>query len=443
MRLRIFNFHLPGRLCSTGPVAIFAILLGLHHAAFSQSNDSTLQELIVDFEIRPRAEYRNNFALQAADSAMPEFYISQRNRLGITYRRSRVKVHASIQEIHLWNKSGRTSTVGSINAYELYIEPSITKNLFVRIGRQSLSLDNGRMFSAAPWSQQGRAHEGIRIFYNPKKITTDLTIAFTRKYSDHYQESYSPVASHDYKALLVHHLKYKFNNQWDLTTINAADVFENNDENKYVRVTNGGRVEYSSDDIYLTLSAYYQWGETNDSRSIRAYYLQPEISKVFGHTTVRLGAEILSGQSAAVHKDVTYSFVPLYGVAWKFMGNMNFFTRFPRDVNDRGLVNPYLFIIWQAGEKLMFRNDAHLFYSQYPLIDQKNNTSGKYLGFENDLSVRYKPVKKVEIIYGFSILFAEKSMELLNKVKDAGKIPVWSYLMISYNPTIFQHRKTR
>jgi hypothetical protein len=65
------------------------------------------------------------------------------------------------------------------------------------------------------------------------------------------------------------------------------------------------------------------------------------------------------------------------------------------------------------------------------------------LDLRNDLSIRYKPVKKVEIIYGFSVLFAGENMELLNKVKDSDKIPVWSYFMISYNPTILHHKSTR
>lgn len=414
-------------------VIIFSLICSL---AFSQSQDSVRRELIVDFEVRPRAEYRDNFQWVAADSVMPEFHVSQRNRLGITYKTRRLKVHAALQEIHLWNKSGKVSSIGSINAYELYIQPTITKNFYLRIGRQSLSLDNGRMFSAAPWSQQGRSHEGIRLFYNPSHVSMDLTLAFTRDYGDRYQQSYSPVASHDYKALIVHHLKYSINQSTELTTINAADIFKNEDNEGFARFTNGGRIEYTSDAVYLTLSAYYQWGQTADKRDITAFYLQPEISKSFGNTTVRLGAEILGGEPATVRNGTTYSFVPLYGVAWKFMGNMNFFTRFPRDVNGRGLIDPYLFILHQLGSRVLLRNDWHLFYSQYPHTDQNKQSASKYLGFESDLSVRYKPMKQMELIYGFSMLFAERSMELLNKVNDRSRVPVWSYLMISYSPTL-------
>lgn len=132
--------------------------------------------------------------------------------------------------------------------------------------------------------------------------------------------------------------------------------------------------------------------------------------------------------------------MPLYGVARKFMGNMNLFTRFPAGVNEKGLINPDLFIIYQAGKEFSLRSDAHLFYSQYPLINEGREIVGKYLRSERDLSLNYKPIKGIEIIYGFSFTIANKRMELLNKVPDAGKIPVWSHLMISYTPRLLSQK---
>ena len=146
--------------------------------SYAQSGDTLRRELIVDFEIRPRAEFSDNYMQTPADSTTPEFYVSQRNRFSLTYTARNFKFHASPQEIHAWGKSGRFSRIGNINAFEFYIEPSLNRFFSARIGRQALSLDNGRIFSAAPWSQQSRAHEGIRLFYN-KRIATDLTIAST------------------------------------------------------------------------------------------------------------------------------------------------------------------------------------------------------------------------------------------------------------------------
>jgi hypothetical protein len=188
------------------------------------------------------------------------------------------------------------------------------------------------------------------------------------------------------------------------------------------------------------VSSYYQYGKTTDNKSIRAYYIQPEVSVNLQQTTFRLGAEILSG-GKSFSENVSHSFVPLYGVAWKFMGNMNLFTRFSADVADRGLVNPYFFVLQKVNKKLSLRGDSHLFYLQHPLQTAGNASTGKYLGYEADLSLNYKPASTLEIIFGYSFLLPHANIEPLGKVPDAGKTPVWSYLMVSYHPRLIRHSR--
>jgi hypothetical protein len=424
---------------------LFVLLSALRLCpAASQAGDTLRHELILDLEIRPRAEYRSNYQLTPADRITPELSATQRNRLEITYRRRGLHAHASWQEIHLWGKGGQASAIGSINAYELYVEPAIAKKLSARIGRQGLSLDNGRIFSAAPWAQQCRAHEGVRLFFEPEGISMDLTVAFTRPYAEFFDPAYSPVASHRYKYLFVYHFKYRLSERFAITGINAADIFELDAtarSGNATRITNGGRIDYAQGSLAATFNAYYQYGRDARSKKIRAYYLQPEVSAKLGKTTLRLGAEISSGESAAALSDVSGSFVPLYGVAWKFMGNMNFFTRFPADVDGRGLLTPYLFTIFQVNKKLSLRADGNLFYTQHPLAHANGQAASRYLGFESDLSFRYKPIKQVEVNFGFSFLLPERSMTLLRKVEDQRVVPVWSYLMVAYQVGLWHRRR--
>ncbi len=420
------------------PVLLSLVFFGLSNGfLLAQSEDSTYRQLSIQLEIRPRAEFRNNFKLTSADSISPELYVSFRNRLTVNYNSRFLNAVGSVQEIHLFGKAGEPSSVGSVNFFELYLEPKF-RNFSARIGRQGLLLDNGRMFSDAPWAQQSRSHEGVRLFYTGKKFTTDFSWAFTRPYSTDFDQSYSPVASHRYKYLLLHQLKLKLLSNVSLATINVLDAFENDQKKENVRLTSGGRLEYFGSGMYLTLNGFYQYGTNQNFKKITAYYLQPEIRKTIQNTTIRLGAEILSGDDLSEPTDKSKSFVPLYGVAWKFMGNMNFFTRFPVDVNSSGLVNPYLFILQKINSKLAIRADGHLFFSQHALLDEKKNKAERYLGFENDLSLNYKPMKALDINFGFSYLLAQSSVELLNKVENSEKIPVWSYLMVSFNTEIFR-----
>lgn len=408
--------------------------------ALAQVRDTVKGLWAAEIELRPRAEYRDNYLMTATDTILPAFHISQRNRIELHYRKRGLGFVASFQELHLWGESGVPSQVAHINAFECYLAFETAHKWSFKIGRQGVLLDNGRIFSDAPWAQQGRSHEGIRIGYKGNRAAQDVFGLFTRRYSDAFDEAYSPVAAHRYTWLWVHHMKYQLTAALTITSINAVDAFEGErGKSQFIRFTSGGRFEWARGKWYATICAYGQWGHSPTGAPILAYYVQPELKLALQHTTLRLGAEWLSGERGGSSANGLASFDVLYGVAWKFMGNMNLFTRFPRDTGGRGLVNPYLFIIQPLGKKLALRADFHLFFSQYPLRLAQAGPSDTFLGIENDLSARYKPANNLEINYGFSWLASGESMGLLNKVRDTNSAALWSYLMISYKFKLRKH----
>lgn len=336
------------------------------------------------------------------------------------------------QEIHLWDKTRRYSTVANLNFFQLYIETRWEK-LNVRLGRQGVLLDNGRIFSDAPWAQQSRSHEGARIMKPLKHGSADLFLLFTRKYAEFYDASFSPVASHHYKYLFIYHYKYDAGKLLSFNGIAATDVFEAVGSGKSpVRATLGGRSEFKKQRWYATINAYLQGGKTAQGKKLQAYYLQPELKLILQKCTLRLGGELLSGNRPGLAPGRSESFEVLYGVAWKFMGNMNLFTRFPSDVAGKGLVNPYLFMALPLSSAFSLRSDMHTFFTQYPLTNPYGQTTSKYLGAEHDLSVRYTPSKKWEVVYGFSYLLPSYPISLLPRVQSLNKATLWSYLMLTY-----------
>lgn len=71
----------------------------------------------------------------------------------LDFRPKSIDLMVSFQEIHLWNKAGDFSSVANVNFFELYVQFKLG-NFFARAGRQRLFLDNGRIFSDAPWSNK-------------------------------------------------------------------------------------------------------------------------------------------------------------------------------------------------------------------------------------------------------------------------------------------------
>jgi len=399
----------------------------------AQETDSISQRFLMNIEIRPRSEYTSNYILPPNSSIDPYFYITQRNRFSIRYEREKWLIKSDLQEIHLWDQDNKTSKVGSINFYQLFFETKF-KSLNIRLGRQSVLLDNGRLFSDAPWAQQGRAHEGIRIMKYSKHISNDFFFLFTRNYSNDFEPTYSPVASNKYKYLLVNNFSYNSNKEFSFNSMSAVDFLENtNSGQMYTRATTGGRIEFKKRQWYYTINSYLQFGRNSTGQKLFAYYFHPEIKLSLQKSTWRLGAELISGSNPQLANDNSGNFDVLYGVTWKFNGNMNMFTRFPNDVGGKGLINPYLFAIFPLNSKLSIRSDFHLFYTQYPQLNNSGQEMTKFLGFENDLSLKYVPVKELEINYAFSFYNSANIMKYLPKIQNENKLALWSYLMVSYS----------
>lgn len=410
---------------------LFPLLFTIQLTA--QEIDSLSHQFLMNIEIRPRAEYTSNYILLPNDSVDPYFYITQRNRISMQYAREKWLVKSDLQEIHLWDENNKASKVGSINFYQLFFETKL-KSINIRLGRQSILLDNGRLFSDAPWAQQGRAHEGVRIMKYSKNFSNDFFFLFTRKYGAEFESAYSPVASNKYKYMLVNNFSYYSNKGFSFNSLNAVDFLENTNSGQlYTRATTGGRMEFKRKQWYYTLNSYLQFGRNVKGQNLLAYYFQPEIKLSLLRSNWRLGAEIISGSNARLSIDRSGDFDVLYGVTWKFNGNMNVFTRFPNDVNGKGLVNPYLFTTIPLNTKLSIRSDFHLFYTQYPLLNNSGKEMKKFLGFEDDISLKYTPIKELEINYAFSFYQSTNSMKYLPKIQDENKFAFWSYLMISYS----------
>lgn len=410
-------------------------------AAFDEKVNTQNKSLSIGLEFRPRLEFRDGYRQLPNDTTKAAFFGTQRSRLYFTYSQSKFKFHTSIQDLRVWGQYGQTSTTGSLQVFEAYVDANLTENLLIRLGRQKVELDNGRLFSAANWSQAGRAHDGMNLIYSKGKVSSELMCFFNQTAENVFGTNFSPTTFSNYKSLQVHYLKLKLPLNLTLTTINSADGYQSKTtpNTMYVRGNSGGRLEFDKGRWYVTMSGYYQYGQLQSGQHISAYYLQPEIQFKTQKLTARLGVEYISGDNGTKSSIYSKSFIPLYGVAWKFMGNMDYFTTFPTDTKKGGLINPYLFLNYAFNNKFSIRADAHLFYSQNKILDSKKNVINSYLGFENDLSCKYKANDFTTIDFGFSYMAATKSMEFLRGGKSS-ITPVWSYLMITFNPELFSKK---
>jgi hypothetical protein len=432
-------------------------------AAIKEQDAPKDKTFTVGAELRTRTEYRNGYRnlIPNGDTTAPAFFTNQRTRLLVTYeQKNRFILHTSVQDIRVWGQTDPRSNNATIQLFEGYAEVFIKPVFSIKLGRQKIALDNQRLFAENDWRANANAHDAVNFRYNGDKISSELIFAYNQTSSRNgastanqaggepiFNTTYNPGFS-TYKTLGVHYLKYKITDAFTLTTINAADGYQQakSREGVYQRFTDGGRLEYEKGGFYATFSGYYQSGKNSVGKTLDAWYIQPEVKYTIPESfSVRLGAEVFSGDNGEKPSSLDHNFVALYGVAHRFNGNMDFFTNFPGDFNNAGLVNPYLFFTKNAGKKLVFRSDFHLFYSQNNFVNKvtvgtttTSTTMDKYLGYENDLGVVYTPKPYIKIDLGFSYAIAEHSMAIIKKSGTADYTPTWAYLSVTFKPQLFK-----
>lgn len=422
------------------PLNLFMLpLMGIVVRSSAQQ-DTLSSDLRISMELRPRSEFRDGYKKMRTDSSEAAFFTDQRSRLNLDYRIHPVSFHVSLQDVRVWGGQDPRSATGTLQLFEAYAEPLLSKRFSIRIGRQRIVYDNQRLFSENNWNQAGRSHDAVRMIYTGPVLATDLVAAYNQNpdASGHYSGTkYDPGFS-EYKVLLAHFLKWKLTNKVTLSTINAADAYQDvvDGHTTHFRFTSGGRIEGRADQWYFTLAGYYQYGRHSEGRAISAFYLQPEIDYTQGRFDFRLGAELFSGDDARDPSETLHSFEPLYGSNHRFLGSMDYFTRYPGDFAKAGIIAPYFFSAIRILDKLSIHTDEYLFYSQNHLAAK--GSPDPFLGFENDLLLVWKPNTITEVQLGYSWILPTASMEIIQQGGDHELWQNWAFVMVTFKPELLR-----
>lgn len=409
--------------------------------SFNQEKLDTTQVLDVFLEYRPRIEYREGFKQPIKDSSNSSIFATHRARISIDFKLNRFKFHSSIQDVRAWGQYGIQSKTNSLSVFEIYVQSKISNKWSIKLGRQSVELDNGRLFSKANWSQNSKAHDGIDLIYNSKKLKSQLFGFYNQSYTNN-TGTYFDLYDQEYAFLFIHSLQINLLKKIDLSFLNSFDGYENLSHKNvyYVRGTSGFRMKIKQKKMEGIIAGYYQYGQLQNGKQISSFYIQPELKLTTGKITTRLGAELLSGDDQSNPNSFSNSFSTLYGVAFKFNGNINYFTSFPKDVANGGLLNPYLFFQYEPSKKWKIKLEQHLFYLQNNVLNNKGKAIGKFLGYENDVKVKYSVNHFTAIQAGVSLIMTTNHLEEVRGV-DLINYPYWGYIMVTFKPQVLHSVK--
>lgn len=427
-----------------------ALLLTVADSAYSADPEAEEKPTTfsIDAEFRLRSEIRYGYRNPATADSKVAAFIGQRSRLNLKFGSRFVDARLSLQDVRTWGEIGPGDRKGTFMLHEAWVDIPLGKTKAgFRLGRQELGYDNERLISPANWSMTGRSHDAVKLWY--KHNNTELQIVAGYNQPGEILSGRDFFAPNNYKVLNVVWFKQKAGDKFTFSLLNIGDGYQadttvialKESRKLFYRFTHFGRVEFDNGrSWYFTTAGAIQYGKNNKDQQILSWYVQPEV-KYTGvkQLTLRVGAEILSGQDAAQPFEKVNSFSTLYGVGHKFNGFLDYFTSFPADVNGGGLINPYLLANYKINDKLTLAAQFHAFThaNNYVVAAEMLN---KYLGFETDLIFGYQPNKVVGLEVGYSI-YKGSATSVAVKGGEENRPGQWGYIQVYVRPEFFRYVK--
>lgn len=393
-----------------------------------------------------RAEMRHGFGTLADTSMKPALFVSQRARLGATYKHERFRLNLSVQDVRTWGSVANAAidTKGLLSVYEANAELLITKHWEMKIGRQSIAYDDDRIFGTLDWAMQARRHDALVVKYRDSTWSADAGFAMNQNGESYKQMQYS--VANNYKNFQYVWINKKFGKgNYSFLFLNNGVAYNKTDlsSGKTDSITAysqtiGLRGEYKAEKFNLLGYAYYQTGKLGGT-DLSAYDICLEAGyKPIKSVLITVGAELLSGTSQTdTANKVNHSFNPFYGTNHRFNGYMDYFY-VGNHLNNVGLLDAYLRLSYTGG-KMIYSLNGHFFNAAADVINPWVTTSlearNPHLGSEIDLTLLYNYCDNVSVQAGYSQFFGTGTLQQIKGGSNSISVSSnWAYLMLIVRP---------
>jgi hypothetical protein len=408
---------------------LFLLILG---AAGTQA---IAQSFTLSGELRPRLELRHGYRTLPPLRTEMAAFVNQRSRLNLLYETDQFTTFISFQDVRIWGEKGMFELKPGLGMHQAYIEIPFLEKFAVKIGRQELRYNNQRLFGINNWNQFGRTHDAAVLKYNSKGWNVHLGGAFNQSLEPAFGTPYFGDAYKSLNFLWINKKIDHFNISSMLVLDGTQDDYHTSKVN--LRSTVGGIVSWKPNENSVELHYYKQGGKSTRYYKIDAWYLSmAALMQSVDRITLKAGIEVFSGGNEDEPSYTTKVFNPLYGANHAFNGHLDYFTNIPEHTRGAGLVNPFVNFSYKLNETTILKADYHFFSTYGNLLDESYEVINKYLGSEIDFGVQLTFSKTMDLQFGYSTMFATKSMEFLKG--GSHKEPIhWGWVMLTVKPVFF------
>lgn len=406
-----------------------------------------LAQFTMTGELRPRTEFRNGFKKLRESSADPAFFIEQRSRLYMDFKKDKIWLNIALQDVRMWGSTNQIYKTDPTlqNVYEAWARYAFNDKYAFKIGRQALDYNNARFLGNLDWAQQGRSHDVLLFSREDAEKNCKTHIAFGYNQQIPFEPGKLSGTDYfgvkNYKTMLLGWWTRKFDNT-EVSVLFHNDGQEAADSTGIAnRQTYGALGSYNLGGFRVDGEFYYQDGKNKSNTNVSAMLVAIHGTLTTDITPITLGVEYLSGTSLADRKDKSFS--PLYGTNHKFYGFMDYFyvgNGHGQGGRTSGLMDIHLKTKFKISQKSNLAANVHYFASPakiYKTANTAGETYGSTLGTEVDLVYTVALSKDVKFNLGYSQMFATETMEAVKGGGDMSATQNWAWAMIAFKPQFF------
>lgn len=431
-------------------VRLYITLLGI---TMLLASCDLFAQFTITGELRPRAEFRNGFKKLREKDTDPAFFIEQRSRLYLDFKKDKISLNMTLQDVRMWGNTDQIykSDPSLFNMYEAWGRYAFDDTYAFKVGRQALNYDNARFLGNLDWAQQGRSHDAVLLTREDADRDCKLHLGFAYNQPYFFEpgklNGTEYIGINNYKTMIFAwwHKKFEYGNMSALFHNDGRQV--QSDTTMAHRQTYGVLGDRQIGPVKLDAEFYYQSGKNGLKTKVNAFFFAVHGTYKTDITPLTLGFEYLSGTSMGTNNDK--SFNPLYGTNHKFYGFMDYFyvgNYHGQAGSGRtsGLIDVFLTSNFKLGKKSTLAANLHYFASPvkiYKTSDTSGDTYGSTLGTEIDLVYTFVLTKDVKFNLGYSQMFATETMEAVKSGGNKSALNNWAWAMISFKPQLFSSAK--
>ena len=399
----------------------------------------------LDAQLMTRGELRaGGFKADSLDSERVSHFALGRYRIIADYQRSWLNVRLTPQYTGVWGQGS-----AGVVLYEGWAKMQSKKGLFVKIGRQELTYDDGRIIGNDDWTMTAPTHDVLKLGYDGESHKVHLLAAYNQNAENidngiiYYSGGLQPYKT--MQTLWYHYDTPKKSFGISLLGMNIG--MQNTDQEHpitYYQQLVGTYMSFRPKYWSLEGAFYYQMGKEEHGMNIDAFMASAKLNvKPSENYNLFAGYDYLSGDKyfnvppdggiGLVFHDKARGFNAIFGSHHEFYGAMDFFYL----SNYVGGFTPGLQNLYFGGNiKPVNGLSINAAYHYYAIATDLDYVNTKTLGHSVELASSYAFNKAVSVSAGYTFMKGSETMELLNKVSEKRQLH-WAWLMMTVTPKLF------